>query len=332
MNQTPLSWDELIASINDAKTNPADTAWNIYFYLKANVPVASNAANAAGSVASAPSASQSSPVLTSEQARTLLAIYMKMGLPTPSRLHSSYLSVAIRMSQAYSDFKFVQFLNLWGGANLRKEDCERMQTRDGRTFPSLLDRLAKAYMLYAFNHPDEQLAPNFHNVILGAAQRLGYQPSVIMGYVENIDPSHSHIHVYDSASRHFVADMRECQVPVGQYVSFIPVIPTGSKFKSAIINNVYPSGLGAELFGYHNAKVTYVDKAKGYASWELTDGTVLQEYGTTAPSFTKGYIHANEGAGVLPNVGDTIRLIAFLKRGKDGQKRPYVVEYNVIPR
>lgn len=172
----------------------------------------------------------------------------------------------------------------------------------------------------------------------------------IAGYVEYIDHSHNHIHVYDNHSRHFVANLtpKLSHIVAGQYVRFIPVVPKDSTFKSAFIRAVYPSEQGPEAFGYRRATITYIDNEKGYAAWELLAGeapivelisTLVVGKGGGAvapsgvqPSFTKGYIQGTLFKDVASQleVGKEVRLITFLKRGKDRQKRPFVVSVHVL--
>lgn len=169
-----------------------------------------------------------------------------------------------------------------------------------------------------------------------------FTPAV--GYVEHIDLQHNHIHIYDNHSRHFVAVNSHLRPQVGQYVLFTPIIPKDNPFKSAIIRTVYSSEDGKAAFSYRTAKITYTDTVKGFCAWELqpeSDGTVrpiVETIGTLAapqqaPSqddTTKGYLSQQllqSKGNTLPAVGTIIHIIVFLKRGKDGTKRPYVVEY-----
>lgn len=154
-----------------------------------------------------------------------------------------------------------------------------------------------------------------------------------VGYVEFIDSTHGHIHIYDNESRHYVSESSRIRAKVGEYVGFTPIIPKGTNFKTAIIRKVLPSDQGAAKFGMRQAKITYTDPTKGFASWELLpseDGSVhpIVETGTTEPSFTKGYINQQLADSLnqqLPTVGTMVSLVVFLKRGKDKQKRSFVV-------
>lgn len=156
---------------------------------------------------------------------------------------------------------------------------------------------------------------------------------VITGYVESIDTRHSHIHIYDSQSRHFVSSGQSVNVKVGQYVEFVPVVPKVNKFKTAIVTSVLNDEEGPAKFGLRDIKITFVNEEKGYCSWEFIDdkGDIV-ELGTESPVFSQGYINHiqfKEKGMKQPKVGDKFRVVVFLKRGKDGQKRPRV-EYLYI--
>lgn len=84
------TFEELQLSLAKAKEHPKETGWDIYRYLKANIEL-----------------------MESQEARTLLACYMKMGLEKPSLLHSLILNVALRMAKRFPDFQFDRFFDMW---------------------------------------------------------------------------------------------------------------------------------------------------------------------------------------------------------------------------
>lgn len=160
------------------------------------------------------------------------------------------------------------------------------------------------------------------------------------GYIENIDINHNHIHIYDSLSRHLVCEGGLRNVKVGQYVEFFPIVPKTDKFKSAIINKVYSTSEGRMAFGPKPVRIKYVDKVKGYCTWELIASTLvgdsveklspIVEAGTTEPSYTSGFLSSQtiQAKGIeMPSVGSEMRITVFLKRGKDRVKRPHVVDF-----
>lgn len=156
--------------------------------------------------------------------------------------------------------------------------------------------------------------------------------STAVGYVEHIDTEHGHIHLYDSLSRHFVAPvLRFSKEQEGDLVRFIPVMPRDSMFKTAVnltratLDEAFAEGLVREI------KVTSVNEAKHYASWELTDPSrplteQLSYYqisqGQVSPSFTTGYLNLTDELSLASSL--TLKAIVYLKRGKDLQKRPHV--------
>ena len=168
-----------------------------------------------------------------------------------------------------------------------------------------------------------------HEIVVSQKNIADVFPTCV-GYVEHIDLDHNHIHVYDQFSRHLVADVKSCQLKPqqGQFVKIVPVIPLHDRFKSAIILSILDGEEGAEAFGYRNAKITYIDPNGQYAAWELLPGEQpIVEEGTQGPSCDKGYINSSLLTSHSSlTVGSTIKIITFLKRGKDAQKRPAVVQ------
>lgn len=159
---------------------------------------------------------------------------------------------------------------------------------------------------------------------------------VVEGYVDKVDAARGHIHVYDGFSRHFVSSgQRFVRAKEGHLVAFVPIIPQGNKFKSAIIVSSQPT----IAFPHREISVKYIDEAKGYCSWELTDKTnpVIEKLsplqlaaGETAEPHTQGYARLDDLRAALSSlpgapalaVGTILTPLIFLKRGKDGKKRP----------
>ena len=93
-------------------------------------------------------------------------------------------------------------------------------------------------------------------------------------------------------------------------------------------------------FGPKPVRIKYVDKVKGYCAWELIASTLvgdstgklspIVETGTEEPSYTSGFLSSQviQAKGIeMPGVGTEMRITVFLKRGKDGVKRPHVVDF-----
>ena len=368
--QTVDSWDELLAALETAVSHPIDTVWYIFRYLQKNYKE-----------------------MGSQQVRTLLAAYMKIPVEKPSLIHSCMLSMAVKISEAYPDFRFPQFLDLWGyDKNLRDEDRQRQTGKDGRTYLSLKEKVDRRLQSYQLHHQNEQgevadgirsmfavkvfesqvngkrryfvklvaadgmeLAADSHlfpckpweiqgrlydvslrkskqgneravEVVL-SKKGVGEVFPTMAGYVDGVDESHGHYHIYDALSRHFVAEKPQMMIKTGDFVTFAPIIPAEDKFKSAAVINVMPHADGLTAFGTFQAVVTYVNPTDGYLRYRIT---------SPLPETPEGIVTA-EGFASLVNVkddelrkslkvGDNIRLLLFLKRGKDKVKRNHVAE------
>lgn len=159
-----------------------------------------------------------------------------------------------------------------------------------------------------------------------------------MGFVESIDPNHGQMHIYDRHSRHFVAHvLRFSKEKAGDFVRFIPIVPQTSKFKTAIILNTVPSS-SYEVVNIHRPiRITSVNKAQGYAAWELLDkeqpitellSPLQLSQGETSPSYTSGYLNLAQYPQL--NTSNTpLQAFIYLRRGKDKLKRPYVAR--IVP-
>lgn len=157
---------------------------------------------------------------------------------------------------------------------------------------------------------------------------------VVTGYVEGIDESHGHIHIYDSMSRHFVASKISLyanpawrnSITPGSFVKFCPIIANGDHFKSAAIVSTMDKESGREAFGMYTATLNFVNRIDAYIRYEITsdikptpEGEITKEGFASISSLT------DEEKSHL-DIGTTVRLLLFLKRNKDGVKRNYVAE------
>lgn len=363
------SFDELLAALETAVSHPMDTAWCIFRYLQKNYKG-----------------------MGSEQVRTLLAAYMKIPVEKPSLIHSCMLGMAVKISEMYPDFRFPQFLDMWGyEKNLRPEDRQRQMGKDGRSYLSLKEKVDRRLLSYLLHHHEEkdladgirsmfavkvfesqvngkrryfvklvaadgmELAADSHlfpckpweiqgrlydvslrkskqgneravEVVL-SKKGVGEVFPTMAGYVDGMDESHGHYHIYDALSRHFVAEKPQMMIKTGDFVTFSPIIPAEDKFKSAAVINVMSHADGLTAFGTFQAVVTYVNPTDGYLRYRIT---------SPLPETPEGIVTA-EGFASLVNVkddelrkslkvGDNIRLLLFLKRGKDKVKRNHVAE------
>ena len=74
--------------------------------------------------------------LESTVARRLLADYLALTVPKPSRVHSLMLRMAVRVARRFPDFNFARFFRLWNPRTLRRDDI-LPEGNDGRPLPSL---------------------------------------------------------------------------------------------------------------------------------------------------------------------------------------------------
>lgn len=93
--------------------------------------------------------------VSSLECRRLLADYVMLPVPRPSRVHSAVLSVAVRVASAHPEFRFLTFLRMWDVANLRDEDCQKQMGADGKVFPALSEKLARAVVQAAVLRPED---------------------------------------------------------------------------------------------------------------------------------------------------------------------------------
>lgn len=381
-----VTWDELLESISTGAAHAEETKWKIFRYLQQNYKT-----------------------IGSVMARTLLAAYMKLHIKRMSLVDSCMLSMAVKISEAYSDFNFPKFLEAWGyDSCLRAQDLRRETGKDGRQYLSLKERVERALQAYMLHHPEERngdvdgvvsmyavkvfekeangkkhryvklVAVNGSEFIADSHQfpcrpweisgrmfdvltrvsakgneraadivesrkRVDEVFSVEVGYVDFVDEIHGHIHVYDSQSRHFVAERENINIPTGAanqfkapnvklntlqgcFVLFCPVIVNGDHFKSAAIVGVMDKYEGRKAFGIYEAKVDYANTKDRYIRYSIESAI---RYTPEGDIIKGGFASTAE----LPDdvrsgfvAGSHVHLILFLKRGKDGMKHNYVAE------
>lgn len=173
---------------------------------------------------------------------------------------------------------------------------------------------------------------------------------VVTGYVDSYDAGHQYYHIFDAASRHFVASAADQRlgcygrptIAPGDFVRFAPIIPAprvegGKSFKTAYVIEKLTTEAGPSGFGLRRARVTMVDAERKFYRWELTDAAhpIVETLDNGEPAAgegsTSGFVHFGDEHGPhhdgtpVPAVGSEINVVVFLRRGKDGQKRPKVV-------
>lgn len=165
--------------------------------------------------------------------------------------------------------------------------------------------------------------------IVASAKRVDEVFSMEVGFVEFIDESHGHIHVYDSQSRHFVADKSAhtaLKISVGNYVRFCPIIANGDHFKSAAIVGVMDKYEGRKAFGIYEAKVEYANAKDRYIRYSIESAIRYTPEGNIIKAGFASTANLPEDVRNGMVQGSHVRLILFLKRGKDGMKHNYVAE------
>lgn len=165
--------------------------------------------------------------------------------------------------------------------------------------------------------------------IVVSAKRVDEVFSTEVGYVEFVDESHGHIHVYDSQSRHFVAEKSAhtaLKISVGNYVRFCPIIANGDHFKSAAIVSVMDKYEGRKAFGIYEAKVEYANVKDRYIRYSIESAIRYTPEGNVIKAGFASTANLPEDVRNGMVQGSHVRLILFLKRGKDGMKHNYVAE------
>lgn len=153
--------------------------------------------------------------------------------------------------------------------------------------------------------------------------------SVEVGFVDFIDELHGHIHVFDSQSRHFVADKAahpSLSIAVDSYVRFCPIIVNGDHFKLAAIVATVDKYEGRKAFGVYEARVDYANHDDQYIRYTIDSPIGHTPEGVISKSgfASTATLSESDRRGIVQ--GSHVRLVLFLKRGKDGMKRNYVAE------
>ena len=165
--------------------------------------------------------------------------------------------------------------------------------------------------------------------IVASRKRVDEVFSVEVGFVEFIDESHGHIHVYDSQSRHFVAEKSAhtaLKISVGNYVRFCPIIANGDHFKSAAIVSVMDKYEGRKAFGIYEAKVEYANVKDRYIRYSIESAIRYTPEGNIIKAGFASTANLPEDVRNGMVQGSHVHLVLFLKRGKDGMKHNYVAE------
>lgn len=117
----------------------------------------------------------------SRESRRLLADYLGLAVPKPSRVHSLILRMAVRVARRYDDFNFARFLRLWNPRTLRPDDISPHGI-DGRPLPSL----AMAAIARVIDSPQVAEFPDLLQMIPATAEvRLAVLRDTFFNLVSN---------------------------------------------------------------------------------------------------------------------------------------------------
>lgn len=113
--------------------------------------------------------------------RQYLADVMHLPLPRPSKVYSALLGAACKVAQRFADFRFGAFLRMWDIQHLRAEDYVQTSADDGKTYPSLANRVVKAYMHSLLLYPDGTLPEEQLQILRPVAKNMHYlRPRTMM--------------------------------------------------------------------------------------------------------------------------------------------------------
>lgn len=89
---------------------------------------------------------KSTPSYEVRQRKVLFHRYLNLHRPAPSPLHSGILSEAIKTKQSHPlQFRFRDFINLWGIKNISEQDWEQFKTDEGSIVTSNVEKLIGLY-------------------------------------------------------------------------------------------------------------------------------------------------------------------------------------------
>ena len=145
-----------------------------------------------------------------------------------------------------------------------------------------------------------------------------------IGYVQRFSIKHCHYHIYDTHSRHFVAETPDIKITPGDYVLFCPIIARNDKFKSAVVLRRFDCDEGIREFGLTEAVIKELDKKCGKLRYELT-GKIPHAFGGAIAR--TGFMDASRIRNVRVvhlAVGMRLGLVLFLKRDTDFAKHNFV--------
>ena len=172
--------------------------------------------------------------------------------------------------------------------------------------------------------------------IVVSKKRVDEVFSTQVGYVDGIDESHNHVHIYNAQSQHFVAEKSTLStqpsiqnISNGSFVLFCPIIANGDHFKSAAIIRTLNKDEGRKASGMYEAEITFVTRQEQFIRYAITQDIRPTNEGTISKEgFASTAAISNEDKQKIA-VGKHVWLLLFLKRGKEGTKRNHVAEISI---
>ena len=169
--------------------------------------------------------------------------------------------------------------------------------------------------------------------IVVSTKRVDEVFSTQVGYVDGIDESHNHVHIYNAQSQHFVAEKSTLStqpsiqnISNSSFVLFCPIIANGDHFKSAAIIRILNKDEGRKAFGMYEAEITFVNRQEQFIRYAITQDIRPTNEGTISKEgFASTAAISDEDKQKIA-VGKHVWLLLFLKRGKEGTKRNHVAE------
>lgn len=169
--------------------------------------------------------------------------------------------------------------------------------------------------------------------IVVSKKRVDEVFSTQVGYVDGIDESHNHVHIYNAQSQHFVAEKSTLSTQPSiqnisncSFVLFCPIIANGDHFKSAAIIRILNKDEGRKAFGMYKAEITFVNHQEQFIRYAITQDIRPTNEGTISKEgFASTAAISDEDKQKIA-VGKHVWLLLFLKRGKEGTKRNHVAE------
>lgn len=176
--------------------------------------------------------------------------------------------------------------------------------------------------------------------IVVSKKRVDEVFSTQVGYVDGIDESHNHVHIYNAQSQHFVAEKSTLSTQLStqpsiqnisnsSFVLFCPIIANGDHFKSAAIIRILNKDEGRKAFGMYEAEITFVNRQEQFIRYAITQDIRPTNEGTISKEgFASTAAISDEDKQKIA-VGKHVWLLLFLKRGKEGTKRNHVAEISI---